>query len=181
MKKSKCAGASVLCFTRTPSNKIVCLLGQDADGNQQWSDFGGGLLHWSETELRCARREFLEETCGVFRNVRITPSTPHIRFQFWDFKNRRRHYTTYLKKIPYDESVVEKFKKARRQAHERRYKCEKQKKAFLEKSQLDYIWPDDDKSSMRSYFRERWCHLSKYLDGGKLCSGLVATIPANVP
>jgi len=160
-KPSRCAGASVLCYSLGPDGKLYLLLAQDADGGK-WSDFGGGVLYRNEPESVCARRELAEEAHGIVKVPRLG-ACPRFDFQFDDFKNRRRHYTTYLAEVPFNGNLQARFQKARRTV-----RCAnlplKVQKARLEKVRIDYLIPNSQNGNLRSFFKLRLGFLMPYIE-----------------
>ena len=159
---SKCAGASVLCYSWSATGHLKLLLGQDVDG-KKWSDFGGGLLHWHESDIQCAYRELLEETHGLVKVV-LHNSTPHVKFQFHDIKNRLRHYTTFLVEVPFQTELPSKFKVERL-----RVRCDdlslKVREARLEKIGVDYVGREATQTTpYRYFFGSRLKLMKPYLD-----------------
>lgn len=158
---SRCAGASVLPYTWSPSGKLYLLLAQDADGGK-WSDFGGGLLSRYESEVTCAKRELKEESHGLIR-VPDLGAVPKFRFQFYDRKGRLRHYTTYLAEVPYSVNIHHAFGKERT-----KLRCmnlpPKIRNARLEKLQVDYLLPGEPKGGLRAFFNLRLRFLTPFID-----------------
>lgn len=168
MAPSRCAGASVLCYTVDDRGRRQYLLGQDADG-QMWSDFGGGCKRL-ERSASCAARELKEETHGVvqrmcgghLRHVDLTRLCPSVRFQFNDYRNNPRHYTTYLLAVPLDSRVSRKFQQSRRLV-----RCAHlspgERKARLEKCAMEYTSLLDG-FTLRPFFQTRLRHILPILD-----------------
>ena len=163
MSCSKCAGASVLCYTWKDA-ELYIVLGQDSNGAQQWSDFGGGLASKWEPESVCALREFKEETLDVFPRRRIIQKVPTIRFHFRDYKGRLRHYTTYLIEVPFQPKLDIQFKTAQIRARCMNVSV-KARNAMLEKRTLSYIpFSQICMYKLRPFFKERFQHVLHILN-----------------
>lgn len=82
--EQKCAGAGVVCYALDDNNEIVILLGKEREvvgwkqGSRRWGAFSGRAED-GEDALRCAAREFVEETCASIPldvDMAIPTSTP---------------------------------------------------------------------------------------------------------
>ncbi len=178
---SRCAGASVLCYTTDDENTPCILLGQDSDGTHQWSDFGGGA-HRLEPEAICATRELKEEVMGLISGSRVTNS-PQFQFQFRDKKNRLRHYTTYVMPVAYMADLGNRFLARRlnlrcqsRDAASSNPRLEKRAIAYFERADLPW-------SELRPFFRTRLSSILPVLKSTQWTPkpGIVATIDIHTP
>ena len=151
----------MLPYAWTPTGALLLLLAQDADGGK-WSDFGGGVMRHSESELACAKRELKEESHNLIPISNLSHQ-PKFRFQFYDFRGRLRHYTTYLVEIPYNSNIQRAFETKRLQTRSMNLRPA-EKAARLEKVCVEYMLPGRPTDAMRPFFQTRMKHLLPYID-----------------
>ena len=162
-----CAGASVLLYTVCPTTRLVYLiLGQDAFGKQQWSDFGGGSK--KETDVQCASRELEEETHGIFPafTEHRLQTVSKLVFHFPHANNLRRmmHYSMFMDRVPFPAGT--KLQDAFAAAFLALPEATRAQHHVAEKSEIRLVpLAEADSLSLRSFFRTRLEHATAFLQG----------------
>lgn len=165
-RPSFCAGASVLLVMQDPKDnfRLKGVLAKDRDGEQKWSDFGGGAKH-REKDFVCAHRELAEESHGLFSDV--TPDRLHraskVVFRFPSKKQNGKilHYTTFVIEIAApgkdNPTVADLFRRAidglSPQELAQPDRAEKQDVQLIDLEQ------PADAVALRSFFKQRLAHL----------------------
>lgn len=80
--------------------KVLLGKRKNSHGSGTWQ-FPGGHLEFNETIEDCARREVLEETGIIIKNIRFGPYTNDI------FEKEHKHYITLFIIAEYDSGVLE--------------------------------------------------------------------------
>lgn len=126
--KGRLVGASLLCFAVDPTFSCVYfLLGKERhnvrwpNGSNRWSDFGGRVASTDSCAEETAAREFFEETLAVVRYF----ENDNLPRKGWDDivndlrngkyamrltqGNSSRKFVIFVKQIPWDPEVVDRF------------------------------------------------------------------------
>ena len=157
----------MLVYTVCPVTRdLYLVLGQDAFGTQQWSDFGGGSK--KETDVQCATRELEEETHGIFPwlNEKRVQTLPKLVFHFPNAANLRRmmHYTMFLTRVPFrkGECFQDDFDTAFRALPD----ATRAQYHVAEKASIRLVRLDDVGTlALRPFFRTRLDHAMAFLRG----------------
>jgi hypothetical protein len=145
---------------------VYLILGKDAFGKKQWSDFGGGSK--KETDVQCASRELEEETHGIFPafTEQRLQAVSKLVFHFPHANNLRRmmHYSMFMDRVPFpagtklQDAFAAAFLALPEATRAQHHVAEKSKIRLVPLAEVQTL-------SLRGFFRTRLEHATAFLQG----------------